>query len=159
MKKWTPIEQVTKDGRRQFTVWQKRLILREHVEQGLSISLLARKYQVHPVTIYNWRRMVDLAGDPEDPHGSIDELLAELDRLKKENRRLKLTIGDLTVEKACQQEVIESLKKRAREQLLQKSHESSSRKDSPSGESVESSDERDSGSTKPLARTPRRGDP
>ena len=32
------------------------------------------------------------------PHGSIDELLAELDRLKKENHRLKLTIGDLTVE-------------------------------------------------------------
>jgi len=67
MKKWTPIEQVTKDGRRQFPVWQKRLILREHIEQRVSISLLARKYQVHPVTIYNWRRMVDLAGDHEDP--------------------------------------------------------------------------------------------
>jgi hypothetical protein len=27
---------VTRDGRRQFTPWQKRLILREHVEQGVS---------------------------------------------------------------------------------------------------------------------------
>ena len=93
------------------------------------------------------------------PHGSIDELLAELDRLKKENHRLKLTIGDLTVEKTCQQEVIESFKKRAREQLLQKSHGSSSRRDSPSVESVESSDERGSGSTKQLASTPRRSNP
>lgn len=102
---------VTRDGKRQFTVWQKRLILREHVEQGISISLLARKYQIHPVTIYGWKRSVDLAGEHKDPHASIDELLAELERLQKENHRLKISIGDLTVEKTCQQEIIESLKK------------------------------------------------
>jgi transposase-like protein len=147
MKKWTPNTPVTKDGRRQFTVWQKRLILREHLEQGVSISLLARKYQVHPVTIYQWKRMVDLAGDPKDPHASIDELLAEMDRLKKENHRLKLTVGDLSVEKLCQQEIIESLKKRSRDKLLERSRESLSRKAVPSNASVESSDEADSGFT------------
>jgi len=32
-------------------VWQKRLILSAHVEQGTSITCLTRKHQVHPVTI------------------------------------------------------------------------------------------------------------
>jgi len=80
---------VTRDGRRRFTVWQKRLILREHVEQGVSITYLSRKYQVHPVTIYSWKRMVDLSAEMKDPHASVDELLRELDQLRKENDRLR----------------------------------------------------------------------
>jgi transposase-like protein len=146
-KSWTPNKPVAKDGRRQFTVWQKRLILRELVEQGRSVSLLARKYQVHPVTLYNWKRTIDLADDFKDPHGTIDELLAELDQLKKENHRLKMAVGDLTVDKACQQEIIESLKKRAREALLAKSHTKSSRKGTQDDERADSSAEAANGST------------
>jgi len=146
-KRWTPNKPIVKDGRRQFTIWQKRLILREHVEEGLSVSLLSRKYQVHPVTIYNWKRMIDLAGDPVDPHAAIDDLLAELERLKKENHRLKFAVGDLTLEKLCQQEVIDSLKKKSRDTLLETQRESSSTEAEPSVESVESLGEADSGST------------
>jgi transposase-like protein len=146
-RKWTPNKAVTRDGRRQFTIWQKRLILREHVEEGVSVSLLSRKYQVHPVTIYSWKRMIDLAGDPVDPHAAIDDLLAELERVKKENHRLKLAVGELTVEKLCQQDVIDSFKKKSRDKLLGKSQESSPAEATPSNESVESSGEVDSGST------------
>lgn len=125
-RKWTPNVQITKDGKRQYTVGQKRLILREHVEQGVSISALSRKYQVHPVTIYSWKRMINLTEEFKDPHGSIDELLEELDRLKKENHRLKLAVGELTVDKTCQQELIDSLKKKSREVLLKESRKPSS---------------------------------
>lgn len=112
MKETTVRTPVTRDGRRQFTVWQKRLILREHVEQGVSITYLARKYQVHPVTIYQWKRVVDLCGKMKDPHGDMDELLEELDRLRKENHRLKLAVSELVVEKSCQKDVISEFKKR-----------------------------------------------
>jgi transposase-like protein len=146
-KRWTPNKPISKDGRRQFTIWQKRLILREHMEEGVSVSLLARKYQVHPVTIYNWKRMIDLAGDPVDPHAAIDDLLAELERLKKENHRLKFAVGDLTLEKLCQLEVIDSLKKKSRDTLLETQRESSSEMAEPSNGSAESLGEADSGST------------
>ena len=138
MKETTIRTPVTRDGRRQFTVWQKRLILREHVEGGVSITYLARKYQVHPVTIYQWKRMVDLSAEMKDPHGSIDDLLQELDRMRKENHRLRLTVSDLVVEKSCQQDVIDAFKKREEDEKFARLRKQQFAKGTPSKESAES---------------------
>ena len=129
---------VTRDGRRQFTVWQKRLILREHVEQGVSITYLSRKYQVHPVTIYSWKRMVDLTAEMKDPHASVDELLRELDQLRKENDRLRLAVADLVVDKAVQADVIDAFKKREQNERFEKLRKKSLSKDMPSDASASS---------------------
>jgi transposase-like protein len=127
---------ITRDGRRQFTVWQKRLILREHVEQGTSITYLARKYQVHPVTIYGWKRMVDLSAEMKDPHASVDELLRELDQLRRENDRLRLAVADLVVEKAVQGDVIDAFQKREQNEKFEKLRKKSSPQVTPSGGSA-----------------------
>lgn len=129
---------VTRDGRRQFTVWQKRLILREHVEQGVSITYLSRKYQVHPVTIYSWKRMVDLSAEMKDPHASVDELLRELDQLRKENDRLRLAVADLVVDKAVQADVIDAFKKREQNERFEKLRKKQSSKVTPSDASAAS---------------------
>lgn len=138
MKKHEVHEPVTKDGRRQFTVWQKRLILRELLEGGTTVSALSRKYQVHPVTIYQWKRVVDLTGTMKDPHASIDELLQELDKMRKENKRLRDAVGDFVVEKACQQDIIEEFKKREQNEKFEKLRKESSRKEEQQPESAES---------------------
>lgn len=140
MKKHEIQTPVTRDGRRQFTVWQKRLILREHVEQGSSISFLARKYQVHPVTIYSWKRMVDLTGEMKDPHASIDELLQELALLRTENDKLRSCVADLVVQKAVQTDVIDAFKKREQDERFEKLRRKSSPKDTLSGTSAQSSE-------------------
>src|SRR5262249_37178086 len=79
--------------------------------KGVSITYLSRKYQVHPVTIYSWKRMVDLIAEMKDPHASIDELLKELDQLRRDNDRLRIVVSDLVVEKAVQGDIIDAFKK------------------------------------------------
>ena len=61
---------------------QKFLILSEHFQGGLSISELSRKYQVHAVTIYQWRR--EHKSREEKPGGLCPkELLSEIECFKK----------------------------------------------------------------------------
>ena len=45
-----------KETRKRYGYQEKRLILEEHFNSGLSLSAISRKYQVHPVTLYNWKR-------------------------------------------------------------------------------------------------------
>lgn len=63
---------------RRFTREQKSVILLEHLEGGVSISELSRKYQVSPHTIYIWRRAMKKR---EEDVVSLEpsELLSEID--------------------------------------------------------------------------------
>ena len=73
-------------------------ILRELESSGLSLSDLARKHDIHPVTVYSWKRTLrESMKKPEQI--DIDELLKEVDRLKLENSALKDTVSDLAVSK------------------------------------------------------------
>ena len=74
-------------GRKRPSIDQKHLILSDHFEKGISLSELARKHQIHPMTIYNWKKkMSDKKKEDElDP----EELLVEIQKLKKENQSLK----------------------------------------------------------------------
>ncbi|MEW6509234.1 MAG: transposase [Bacteroidota bacterium] len=42
--------------RKHYTAEQKVMILRELLENNVSMSQLAEKYQVHPNDIYNWKK-------------------------------------------------------------------------------------------------------
>lgn len=42
--------------RKHFTADQKVIILREHLENNVSVSQLAEKYNIHPNDIYNWKK-------------------------------------------------------------------------------------------------------
>jgi transposase-like protein len=37
---------------------QKEQIFKEHLEHGLSISTVSRKYQINAVTLYAWKKML-----------------------------------------------------------------------------------------------------
>lgn len=111
--------------RKHFSYEQKQLILREHTEEGVSINQLSRKYQIHPITVYTWRRMINPNGNRKEPQAPVDELLRELETLKKENKKLKHVVAELSLDKACQKDIIEELKKKQFEALSGKSTESS----------------------------------
>ena len=67
-------------GRKRHTIEQKNLILSEHFEKGVSLSELARQNQIHPITLYNWKKQ--MADKKKDNELDINEILAENEKLK-----------------------------------------------------------------------------
>ena len=67
---------------KRFTKDQKSSILSQHLEEGLSISELSRKYQVSAHTIYKWRNAMK-EQQSEDKRISLDtdQLLSEIEQL------------------------------------------------------------------------------
>lgn len=87
-----------KRTRRIFSKGQKIEILREVSSGLMSLSDLARKHDIHPVTIYSWKRTLrETMKKPEE--ADIAEILKENERLKLENSALKETVSDLAVGK------------------------------------------------------------
>jgi transposase len=45
-------------SRKHYSSTRKVEILREHLENGISISELARRYSIHPNMIHNWKKQL-----------------------------------------------------------------------------------------------------
>ena len=103
---------------KRFTKAQKSRILEEHSEKGLSISELARKYQVSAHTIYKWRN--DMKEQGEDKKISLDaeQLLNEIEELKKENSHLKHTVAEQALDISTLKQWNDFIKKKLREEKL-----------------------------------------
>ena len=84
--------------RKHFTQEKKRLIVKEHLSTGLSIPVLARKYGIHAITLYGWKRSMNDKKVPSeiDPE-YIKKLIEENDELKSEVHSLKAKVGDLSI--------------------------------------------------------------
>jgi len=96
------VETSPKRTRRSFTKARKMEILREISSGSASLSDLARKHDIHPVTIYSWKRTLrETMKKPEELN--LDEILKENERLKLENLALKETVSDLAVGKRIQE--------------------------------------------------------
>lgn len=109
--------QLVTRGRRVSST-QKNLILSDHFEKGISISELARKNQIHPITLYNWKRKMSDKKDTKAP--DISEMLAENERLRNENKQLQAALGKTTLEKECLTDIVAFLKKKNLEERLKK---------------------------------------
>ena len=96
--------------RRCFTKAQKISILNELSISGISLSELARKYQISSVALYRWRRRMEKEITPLFP--DYQHVVSELEKTKKENENLKKALGELAVEKQILQTSNEILKKR-----------------------------------------------
>ena len=110
--------------RRSFTHQEKISIISRHFEEGISISELARVNDIHPVTLYSWKRHMsgkNKKNDALDPK----KLLEELNALKKENKNLKKIVGEQVLDIDCMKDVIEFLKKKELEAQLKKQKSSS----------------------------------
>ncbi|MCK5072708.1 MAG: transposase [Bacteriovoracaceae bacterium] len=95
--------------RRQFSKEQKCAILAEYFERKSSMVSIAREHGIHAVTLANWKREMS-DKDPKMNHSKAD-LIAEVEKQKEENKRLKKIVGDLSLDKEILQEAIEIFKK------------------------------------------------
>ena len=107
-------------GRKHFTQEKKQLIINEHYSQGISITVLARKYGVHAITLYNWKRQMNQKKDKSPINAEyIQKLIEENDRLKAENQNLKAKVGDLTIKNDILKDGLEVVQKKAILKALQ----------------------------------------
>ncbi len=113
-------------GRKRATIDQKNLILSDHFENGISLSELARKHQIHPMTIYNWKKQ--MTDKKKEDELDIHEILAENEKLKKEISSLKKSLGSVSHEKEVFKDINDFLKKKYRDQQLKKQKSTSKKK-------------------------------
>jgi len=104
---------------KRFTKDQKASILAEYVKEGLSISELSRKYQVSAHTIYKWRNaMKEQQAEDKKVSLDTDQLLSEIEQLKKENSRLKHTVAEQALDITTLKQWNDFIKKKLREEKL-----------------------------------------
>ena len=109
---------------------QKLMILKENREEGIPISILARKHGIHPITIYQWKRKMS-QDDQELSLEKIKEILLENEHLKKENKNLKIKVADLSMDTEVLKDALDTVKKKSllrQAELLQKSKNSKNTK-------------------------------
>lgn len=125
------METAPKRRRRTFSKVQKMEILREISSGSMLLSDLARKHDIHPVTIYSWKRSLrETMKKPEDV-ADIAELLKENERLKLEVSSLKETVSDLAVRKRiveCANDILKKAQLKKKLSLQKKSSKSSIKK-------------------------------
>lgn len=107
-------------NRQYFSQEKKQSIIKEHYSEGISIPVLARKYGVHAITLYNWKRQMKQKKNesPINPE-YIQKLIEENDRLKAENQNLKAKVGDLTIKNDILKDGLEIVQKKAILKALQ----------------------------------------
>jgi transposase-like protein len=93
------VEEAPKRRRRSFTKAKKMEILREISSGSSTLSDLARIHDIHPVTIYSWKRNLreQIMKKPEEP--DIAAILKENEKLKLKVSALEETVSDLAVRK------------------------------------------------------------
>ena len=109
--------QTTENTKRQyFTLAKKRKILDELKSSGMTISVLARRHEIHPVTIHKWRREMESNKNNNDQNVDVSDLLSEIKKMKEENNNLKKALADVSVEAQIFKTANEILKKNQRSQ-------------------------------------------
>lgn len=109
--------QTTETTRRTYrTKSQKIELLNELRSGGMTISTLARKHGIHPITIHKWKRQMS----DETKKDSIDvhEILKELEKIKEENTHLKKAVGNMAISNEILQAAVDILKKNQRSEKL-----------------------------------------
>lgn len=81
---------MTKRKRKKYTQEFKEEAVKLVTEQGYQVSEAARNLGVHPNMLSRWKR--EILGDDESSSGTgnLNDVQAELQRLRKENKRLKM---------------------------------------------------------------------
>jgi len=94
-----PIEVITSvQRRRRWSASEKKAMVREAEQPGMSISAVARKYGIHPNQVFRWRRLVE---DGALSAVGADEGVvpaSEARELRKHIRELERLLGRKTME-------------------------------------------------------------
>jgi transposase len=93
--------------RRRFTPEQKRAIVEEAEQPGMSISLVSSQYEINPSQVFKWRRLMQegalIAAGSEDRVVPLSEVKA----LKAKIRELERLLGKKTMEVEILKDAIE----------------------------------------------------
>ena len=108
----TTLSSIYSRPRTYLTNSQKLMILRENRDDGVPISILARKHGIHPITIYQWKKKMD-QDENELSIDKIKEILLENERLKKENKNLKIKVADLSIDTEILKDALDIVKKKS----------------------------------------------
>ena len=98
MLKQLKIETVEPGRRRRFTSEQKRALLDDAARPGGSISATARRYGVAPSLLFQWKRLMDDAGDEGLEANEPVVPISEVKRLEAKIRDLERALGRKTME-------------------------------------------------------------
>lgn len=109
--------------RKYFTKDQKMSILNELKTRDMTISAVARKHEIHPVTIHKWKR--EMANSKSytssnDSSEDLKEVLDENEKLKLEIENLKKALGEMAVDNQILKTYNDVLKKNQRKEKLKK---------------------------------------
>ena len=93
--------------RRRWTAEQKKAMVLESEQPGMNISLVARKYEIHPNQLFRWRKLLH---DGALVAMRTDEELvpvSEVRQLRKQIRELERLLGRKTLENEILKDAIE----------------------------------------------------
>ncbi len=104
----SPVEVITSvQRRRRWTLQEKRSMVEESDQPGLNVSIVARKYGVHPNQLFRWRKLWQ--------QGALSAVRAdeevvpasEVKALRQQIRELQRLLGKKTVEVEILRDAIE----------------------------------------------------
>jgi transposase len=81
---------MTKGKRRRYTQEFKEEAVKLVTEQGYQVAEAARNLGVHANMLSRWKREIEGGDENFSGMGSLNDVTAELQRLRKENKRLKM---------------------------------------------------------------------
>jgi transposase len=115
MTKSNQIEVITSTERRRYwSATDKKAIVEQTYERGMSVSLIARKYDISPSQLFTWRRLME--------EGSLEAVSSsdgvapksQVRALQKQIRELERLLGKRTLEN----EILQDALKLAQEKKL-----------------------------------------
>lgn len=93
--------------RRRWTAEEKRQMVEEAEQPGMSISAVARKYDVHPNLLFTWRRLMREGALEAVRRDERVVPVSEVKVLKARIRELERTLGKKTLEVEILKEALE----------------------------------------------------
>lgn len=94
-----PVEVITSvQRRRRWTAEQKRAMVLETEQPGMSLSAVARKYEIHPNQLFRWRKLMQEGALSAVRADEAVVPVSEVKELRSQVRELERLLGRKTME-------------------------------------------------------------
>jgi transposase len=104
----SPVEVITSvERRRRWSAEEKRALVEEAEQPGMSISAVARKYGIHPNQLFKWRRLLQSGALTAMRADEEVVPISEVRSLKARVRELERLLGKKTMEVEILKDAIE----------------------------------------------------
>ena len=84
--------------RRRYTALEKQTLVLDTYQPGNSVSMVARRHGIKPVTLYRWRKLLNEGGLKGIASGDKVVSVKELKKLKARVKELEAALGRKTMD-------------------------------------------------------------